>query len=113
MKCQCEFRIKVVVPFGNKKCSTTLESCMEAQIFVHLKHIGHNPGTEVDKMFLPSHPMVISFATENLKHMISTSTVALVSVREEIKMQAMVPDIEQTIYPFFLIPRKLSNYHTS
>ena len=64
-------------------------------------------------MFLPVHPMVISFATENLKHMISTSTVALVSVREEMKMQAMVPDIEQQHIDFSLFPRKLSNYHTS
>ena len=53
MKCQCGFRIKVVVPFGNKKYSTTSESCMEAQIFVHSKHSGHNPGTEVDKCSYP------------------------------------------------------------
>ena len=95
------------MPFGNKKCSTTSKSCMEAQIFIHSKHSGHNLGTEVDKMFLPVHLMVISFATENLKHMISTSTIALVFVREEMKMQAMVPDIEQTTYRFFFIPKEV------
>ena len=69
--------------------------------------IGHNLGTNVDKIFLSMHPMVISFATENLKHMISTSTVALESVREKMKMQAMVPDIEYRTYRFFLIPKEV------
>jgi len=74
MKCECEFQIKVMVPLGEKKCSTQSTS-MEAHIFVHSKHSGHHLGSESDKIFLPIHPLVLSFAKENLKHMISTSIV--------------------------------------
>jgi len=107
MKCECEFQIKVMVPLGEGKCKTKSNMCTEAQIFVHSKHSEHHLGTENDKMFLPVHPLVISFATENLKRMISTSTVALVSNREEKKMQASIPEVERTTYRFFLIPKEV------
>jgi hypothetical protein len=107
MKCECQFQIKVRVPLVDKKGSIEFENSMEANIYVHSKHNGHHPGTEGDKMFLPVHPLIISFAMENLKHMISTSTVSLVSIREEKKMQAMVPENERTTYRFFLIPKEV------
>ena len=52
-------------------------------ISLHTKHSGHQPGTDTDKLFLPVHPIVVSLAMENLKRMVSTSTVALASKNEE------------------------------
>jgi len=107
MKCDCEFQMKVMIPLEKEKCTKESNISREAVIFVHTTHSGHHPGTEVDKMFLPVHPLVISFAVENLKHMISTSTVALASVREETKVQAMVEELERATYRFFLIPKEI------
>jgi len=96
-----------MVPFGKGECSKGLTISLEAIIFVHTKHSGHHPDIEVDKMFLLVHPLVIFFATENLKHMISTSTVVLAFVREGTKIQAMVEDLECATYQFFLIPKEV------
>jgi len=99
--------MKVTIPLGKEKCAKESNMSIEAIIFVYTRHSGHRSGTKVDKMFLPVHPLVIFFAVENLKHMISTSFVALSSVQEETKIQAMVEDLEWTIYRFFLIPNKV------
>jgi len=107
MKCDCEFQIKVMIPLGKEKFAKKSNMSIEAVIFVHTIHNGHHPGTEVDKIFLPVYPLVISFAVENLKHMISTSTVALAFVWEETKIQSMVEDLEWATYCFFLIPKEI------
>ena len=56
-----------------------------ATISLHTKHSEHQPGTDIDKLFLPVHPIVVTLAMENLKRMLSTSTVALASKNEEKK----------------------------
>jgi len=77
MKCDCKFEMKVMIPLEKEKCAKESNMSREVVIFVHTRHSGHHPGTEVDKMFLPVHPLIISFVVENLKRMISTSTIAL------------------------------------
>jgi len=80
MKYYCEFQIKVMVPLGKEKCSKKSNMSTEAVIFVHTRHSGHHLGTKIDKMFVSVHPLFILFAVKNLKHMITTSTVALTSI---------------------------------
>ena len=74
-----------------------------AEIHVHSKHSGHNPGSEGDKYFLPVHPLVLSFATENLKMMVSPSTVAVASLKEAKKFENMVTYFEQVTFRFFML----------
>jgi len=104
-----EFQIKVMVPLGKGEYSKQAKNPTEAIICVHTKHNGYHPSTKVDKMFLPIHvpihPLVISFAVENLKYMISTSTVALASIQEEIKIQGTVDNLECVTSRFFLIAK--------
>jgi len=107
MKYQCEFQMKVMVPPEKKKCAKESNMSTKAIIFLHTRHSRHHPGTEVNKMFLPVHPLVIFFAVENLKYMISTSTVALAFVREETKIQAIVEELKRATYRFFLIPKEV------
>jgi len=80
MKCHCKFQIKVMVSLGKKKCSKKSNNSIDAIMFVHTKYNEYHLGIEVDKMFLPIHPLVISFVMENLKHMISISTITLMSI---------------------------------
>ena len=61
-----------------------------ATISLHTKHSGHQPGTDIDKLFLPLHQTVVSLAIENLNWMVFTSTVALASKNEETKIISMV-----------------------
>ena len=46
-------------------------------------------------------------AKENLRRVISTSTVACALKRDESKIKAMVTDLERVIYRFFIIPKEV------
>jgi hypothetical protein len=65
--CDCAFQVKTVEPKVRKKASEALNNKGQVTIFVYCKHIGHEPGSDADSFFLPVHPKVISWATENLK----------------------------------------------
>ena len=80
--CNCTFQIRTIEPL-NKKKQIKGSSTGMAIISLHTKHSGHQPGTDTDKLFLPVRPIVMSLAMENLKRMVSTSTVALASKNEE------------------------------
>jgi hypothetical protein len=79
----------------------------EAIIYVHTKYIGHEPSSDKDKLFLPMHPVVLTMAKENLKKMISTSTIALACIRDEKKLKARVGDLERVTYQFSIIPKEV------
>ena len=64
-------------PLNTKSCVEVAKQSM-AEIHVHSKHSGYNQGSEGDKYLLPVYLSVFSFATENLKMMVSPSTVAIV-----------------------------------
>jgi hypothetical protein len=53
------------------------------------------------------HPVVLTMTKENLKKMIYTSMVALVSIRDEEKLKARVGDLERVMYRFFIIPKEV------
>ena len=82
--CNCTFQIRTMEP-QNKKKQIEGSSAGMATISLHTKHSGHKLCTDIDKLFLPVHPIVVSLAMENLKRMVSTSTVALASKNEEKK----------------------------
>ncbi len=81
-----------------------------ATISLHTKHSGHQPGTDTDKLLLPVHPIVVSLAMENLKRMVSTSTVALASKNEERKIMSMVGGLERVTFRFYLIFNEVARY---
>jgi hypothetical protein len=49
------------------------------------------------------YPLVLSFAIENLKMMVSPSTVAVASVQEAEKFKNMVTYFEQVTFRFFIL----------
>ena len=77
-------------------------------ISLHTKHSGHQPGTDTNKLLLPVHPIVVSLAMENLKRMVSTSTVALASKNEEIKIMSMVEELKHVTFYSTLLQRRWS-----
>ena len=89
------------------------KSCVEvanqaiAEIHVHSKHSGHNPGSDGDKYFLPVHPLVFSFATKNLKNIVTPSTVVVASIKEAKKFENMVTYFEQITYRFFILVKEV------
>ena len=82
-KCDCEFLLKTMVPSMNTKSCIKITMQVTAEIHVHSKHSGHHPGSEGDKYFLPVHDLVLSFATENLKMIVSPSTVDVASLKKQ------------------------------
>ena len=68
-----------------------------ATISLHTKLSGHQPGTDIDKLYLPVPPIVACLAIKNLKQMVSTSTVALISKNEE----------KRITYRFYLLAKKV------
>ena len=77
-----------------------------ATILLHTKHSEHKPGTDIDKLFLPVHPIVVFLAMMNLKRMVSTSTVAL-AFKNEKKIMSMVGGLERVTYRFYLIAKEV------
>jgi hypothetical protein len=47
---------------------------------------------------------------KDLKRLVSTSTVALVSLKDEDKTRALVNDLERSIYRFVLIPKEVEQF---
>lgn len=82
-KCDCEFLLKTMVPSMNTKSCIKITMQVTAEIHVHSKHSGHHPGSEGDKYFLPVHDLVLSFATKNLKMIVSPSTVDVASLKKQ------------------------------
>ena len=80
-KCNCEFLLKTIVSSMNIKSCVEVAKQAIAEIHMCSKHSGYNPGSDGDKYFLPVHPLVLSFATENLKWMVSPSIVAVASLK--------------------------------
>jgi hypothetical protein len=83
--CNCSFQIRTMEPL-NKENQIEDSSVGMTTISLHTKHSGHQPGTDIDKLFLPVHRIVVTLAMENLKRMVSTSTVALAFKNEEKKL---------------------------
>jgi len=51
--------------------------------------------------------MVVKIAMKDLKRLISTSAVALASLKDEDKTRALVNELEHSIYRFVLIPKEV------
>jgi hypothetical protein len=102
----CSFQVKTIEPIVDDNIEEG-GNVREAIIFVHTKHTGHEPSSDKDKLFLPVHPVVLTMAKENLKKMISTSTVALASIRNEEKLKTRVGDLERVTYRFSIIPKEV------
>ena len=100
------FQIKKMEPL-NKRKQIEGSSVGMATISLHTKYNGHKSGTNIDKLFLLVHPIVVSLAMENLKRMASTSTVALASNNEERKIMSMIGGLERVTYRFYLIAKKM------
>ena len=94
--CNCSFRLKTIEPILGEKDGES-SNRKEVSIFIHSMHTGHVPGSDADLLFLPVHPYVVDMAKENLKRVISTSTIACASKRDESKIKAMVTDLERVI----------------
>ena len=71
-----------------------------AEIHVNSEYSGHNQGSDSDKYFLAVYNLMLSFATENLKMMMSLSTVVVTSLKEAKKFENMVTYFEQIIFQF-------------
>jgi hypothetical protein len=54
--------------------------------------------------------MVVKMTMKDLKRLVSTSTVALVSLKDEDKTRALVNDLERSIYRFVLIPKEVEQF---
>ena len=52
---------------------------LQATIYIHTKHSGHNSCSDYDSFFLPMHHYVVSWAIKNVKYMHSARTVATTS----------------------------------
>ena len=72
-----------------------------SEIHVNSEYSGHNPGSESDKYFLAVYHLMLSFAIENLKMMVSLSTIVATSLKETKKFENMVIYFEQIIFQFF------------
>ena len=106
-KCDCEFIFKTIIYSMNTKSYVKVAKQAMAKIHVHSKHSGYNPGSEVDKYFLPVHFLVLSFATKNLKMMVSHSTVAIASLKEAKKFENMVAYFEQVTFRYFILVKEV------
>jgi hypothetical protein len=95
--CSCSFRVKKIEPIIDESIHEG-QKVREAIIFVHIKHIGHEPSFDKDKLFMPIHPMVLTMLKKNLKKMTSTSMVALASICDEKKLKTKVGDFECVTY---------------
>jgi hypothetical protein len=104
--CNCSFQLKTIEPIIDIN-GGGISSGKKATIAIHSEHIGHILGSNEDLLFLPVHPLVCCMAQENLKRMISTSTIALASKRDEQKIKAMVTELERVTYRFFIIPKEV------
>lgn len=111
MKRGCQFLLKTKEPLDVDSSGIHAVSKEDVTISVRVEHTGHHPGSDGDILFLPVHPLVISLAMDNLKRMVSTTTVALASVREEAKIKAMVDGVERVTYRFYLIPKEVEQLH--
>ena len=106
-KCDCEFILKTIMSSMNTKSCVEVANQAIAEIHVHSKHSGHNPGSDGDKYFLPVHPLVFSFATKNLKNIVTPSTVVVASIKEAKKFENMVTYFEQITYRFFILVKEV------
>jgi hypothetical protein len=87
---------------NTKLCVEVANQAM-AEIHAHFKHSGHNLGSEGDKNFSPIHLLVFSFATKNLKMIVSSSNIIVAPLKETIFFENMVTYFEQVIFSFFLL----------
>jgi hypothetical protein len=101
--CNCCFQIKIVEPRTTHESKDELKDKTHVTIYVHTKHNGHQPGSDADSFFLPVHPYVISWATENLKYMYSTAAVAAASERDQELFRQSVGELEQRTHRFHII----------
>ena len=104
--CNCSFQIRTMEP-RNKEKQIEGSCAGIATISLHIKHSGHEPGKDTDKLFLLVHPIVVSLAMENLKQMVSTSMVALALKNEERKIMSMVGRLERVTFCFYLIAKEM------
>ena len=91
------FLKKIVSSINTKSCVEVTKQAM-AEIHVHSKHSGHNPGSEGDRYFLPVHLLILSFTTDNLKMMVSYLIVAVASLKEAKKFENMVTYFKQVTF---------------
>ena len=82
---------------NTKSCVEVAKQAM-AEIHVYSKHSGHNLESEGDKYFLTVHHLVLLFATENFKMMVSPSTVVVASLKEAKNFKNIVTLFEQVIF---------------
>jgi hypothetical protein len=54
------------------------------------------------------HPLVLTLTKENLKKMISISTVALASIYNEEKLKVMIGNLEHVTYQFSIISKEVN-----
>ena len=110
--CSCSFQMKTVETIRHDNCDSDLHEG-HVTIFVHTQHTEHVPGSEADIIFLHVHPMVMAMVKENLKRMISTSTVVLSSNREANNIKANVTEFERVTYRFFIIAKEVAQLRHS
>jgi hypothetical protein len=96
--------MKTVEAITHDNCDNDLHGG-HVTIFVHTQHTRHVLSSETDIFFLLVHPMVMAMAKENLKRMISTSTVAFASNRETNNIKAIVTKLERVTYRIFIIAK--------
>ena len=96
--------MKTVEAIRHDNCDSDLHGG-HVTIFVHIQHTRHVPGSKADIIFLPVHPVVMTMAKENLKMMLSTSTVALAYNREANKFKAIVTELKRVTYRFSIIAK--------
>jgi hypothetical protein len=78
----------------------------EAIIFVHTRCTELESGINEDKLFLSMHDVVLTIAKNNLKKMISTSTVDLAFMRDEEKLKARIGNFQCIMYWFSIISKE-------
>ena len=100
--CGCEFLIKIIVSLSCGKTEDG-ETIPEATILVHNVHIGHDTRSNTDNYFLLVYPMVVKRAMEDLKRLVSTSVVALASLKDEDTLQEKTVPFQQSFSRIMLI----------
>ncbi|XP_024400655.1 uncharacterized protein [Physcomitrium patens] len=101
--CNCSSQLKTMEPifYDNGGGSSNEKNI---SISIHSRHTEHVPGSDSDLLFLPVHPVVLGMAEENLKRVISTSTVALASKTNQCDLPlyaAIVPNQDGKGVPVF------------
>ena len=99
--------MKVVEPKLARPTTEADKVKLQATIYIHTKHSGHNPGSDHDIFLLLMHPFVVSWAIKNLKYMHSARTVATASERAQKLFMESVGEFERVTSRFHIIKKKV------